>query len=82
MLTASTVEDKALISGKETFPLNKGCAVLVVPLKKEITMKIVSSLTLSSMMQDCYLYCTAHTRRTQSSSNDLHKGAIADCFEC
>ena len=45
-------------------------------------MKKVNCLTLSSMMQDCYRYCTAHTRRAHSPSDDLYKGAIADCFEC
>ena len=83
MLTASTEEDKAFILGEETSPLSaiKGCAVLVVPLK-EITTKKVNSLTLSSMMQDCYRYCTAHIHQAHSPSDDLRKGAIADCFEC
>ena len=58
----------------------EGCAVLVVPLKKEITMKKVNSLTLSSMIQDCYRYCTARTQQAQSPSDDFRKGAIAGLF--
>ena len=79
MLTASTEEDKVPISGEETLLLitkDVQCSL------KEITTKKVNSLTLSSMMQDCYRYCTARTRQAQSPSDDLRKGAIADCFEC
>ena len=79
MLTASTEEDKAPISGEETLLLITKDVQWSL---KEITTKKVNSLTLSSMMQDCYHYCTARTRQAQSPSDDLHKGAIADCFEC
>ena len=85
MLTASTEEDKASISGEEMLPLSAkdACAVLIIPLKKGDRNEEGKQLkTLSSMMQDCYRYCTACTRQAQSPSNDLRKCAIADCFEC
>ena len=37
-------------------------------------------LNLSSMMQDCYRYCTSHTLRAQSPSDDLRKLVFIKCL--
>ena len=67
MLTASTVEDKALISGEEMSPFRaKDVQCLLFHWRMGVTTKMVNSLTLSSMMQDCYRYFTACTWRANS----------------
>ena len=49
--------------------------MLVVPLKQEIT-KTVNSLTLSSMMQDYYRYCTTHTQWLRHSLTVFTKASL------
>ena len=87
MLTASTVEYEALISCEEIRRLSvrrmcsAPCSVEGDHNKEGKQLNFIQHdarlLSLAS-----YLYCTARTRRAQSPSDDLHKGAIADCFEC
>ena len=83
MLTASTKEDKA-ISGEETSPLTRRMCSACCSVEEGDNSE--EGKLLNFIQHDAgllsLLYSTYSTQRAQSPSDDLRKGAIADCFEC